>query len=109
MDYTFYLINKDSRIKEAMKRIDAIKPKILFVAENNKLIGALTDGDVRRYLLAGGSVDDTVEQACNKKLKKIAYSKEEAINMIDKNFIAIPIVDKEVNIKDIYIYWVICS
>ena len=98
MDYTLYLINKEAKIKEAMKRIDSIKPKILFVAENNKLIGALTDGDVRRYLLGGGNVEDTVEKACNKKLKKIAYSKEEAINMIDKNFIAIPIIDKDNNL-----------
>ncbi len=103
MDYTLYLINKEEKIKEAMKRIDSIKPKILFVAENNKLIGALTDGDVRRYLLGGGNVEDTVEKACNKKLKKIAYSKEEAINMIDKNFIAIPIIDKDKNLIDIYI------
>ena len=103
MDYTTYLINKEAKIKEAMKRIDSIKPKILFVAENNKLIGALTDGDVRRHLLGGGNVEDTVEKACNKKLKKIAYSKEEAINMLDKSFIAIPIIDKDRNIIDIYI------
>lgn len=103
MDYTLYLINKEAKIKEAMKRIDSIKPKILFVAENNKLIGALTDGDVRRYLLGGGNVEDTVEKACNKKLKKIAYSKKEAINMIDKNYIAIPIIDKDNNLIDIYI------
>ena len=103
MDYTLYLINKEAKIKEAMKRIDAIKPKILFVAENNKLIGALTDGDVRRYLLSGGNVEDSVEKACNKKLKKVAYSREEAINMIDKNFIAIPIIDKNNNLLDIYI------
>ena len=103
MDYTTYLINKEAKIKEAMKRIDSIKPKILFVAENNKLIGALTDGDVRRYLLGGGNVEDTVEKACNKNLKKIAYSKEEAINMLDKSFIAIPIIDKDKNIIEIYI------
>ena len=103
MNYKSYLISKETKIKEAMKRIDSIKPKILFVAENNKLIGALTDGDVRRYLLGGGNVEDPVLKACNKKLKKIAYSKEEAINMIDKNYIAIPIIDKDRNITDIYI------
>lgn len=98
-----YLISKDIKIKDAMKRIDATKPKILFVAENNKLIGAVTDGDVRRYLLSGGSVEDVVEKACNKKLKKIAHSKEEAINMLDKNFIAIPIIDNDGYLQDIYI------
>ena len=103
MNYKNYLVEKNIKIKEAMKRIDVTKPKILFVAENNKLIGALTDGDVRRYLMAGGSIEDSVDKACNKKLKKIAHSKEEAINMLDKNYIAIPIVDDKNNILDIYI------
>ena len=103
MNYKNYLVEKNIKIKEAMKRIDVTKPKILFVAENNKLIGALTDGDVRRYLMAGGSIEDSVDKACNKKLKKIAHSKDEAINMLDKNYIAIPIVDDKNNILDIYI------
>ena len=98
-----YLISKDCKIKDAMKRIDETKPKILFVVEDGKLVGALTDGDVRRYLLAGGSVDDDVQMACNRHLKKVARNKEEAINMLDRNFIAIPIVDEEGRLLDIYI------
>lgn len=103
MDYRKYLIPKDLRIKDAMKKIDSTKPKILFVAENDKLIGALTDGDIRRYLMSGGSVDDVVEKACNKKLKKIAHSKEEATEMLGEGFVAIPVVDRDNRIIDIYV------
>ena len=102
MNYKQYLIKKDLPIKDAMKKIDSTKPKILFVTENEKLIGALTDGDVRRYLLSGGKVDDPVEKACNKKPKRVAHSLDEAISMLDKNFIAIPILDKDGNLRDIY-------
>lgn len=102
MEYKKYLVSKETLIKDAMKKIDSLKPKILFVAQDEKLIGALTDGDIRRYLLAGGTVEDAVEKACNKKLKKIAHSKEEAITMLDKNYIAIPIVDSKKKILDIY-------
>ena len=102
MDHKKYLINKDMPIKDAMKKIDALKPKILFVAHEDKLVGALTDGDVRRYLLSGGSVEDTVEHACNRHPKKIAHSLEEAITMLDRNYIAIPIVDAKKKIIDIY-------
>ena len=70
MNYKNYLISKDIKVKDAMKKIDSLKPKILFVVEDGKLIGALTDGDVRRYLLAGGKVTDNVDKACNKKLKR---------------------------------------
>jgi len=103
MNYKQYLISKDTKVKDAMKKIDSVKPKILFVVENGKLIGALTDGDVRRYLLAGGKVTDNVDKACNKKLKRIAHSKEEAIEMLSSSFIAIPIVDENGNLLDIYI------
>ena len=103
MNYKQYLISKDTKLKDAMKKIDSLKPKILFIVENEKLIGALTDGDVRRYLLAGGKVIDKVEKACNKNLKKVAHSKEEAIEMLDKNYIAIPVINKDGVLLDVYV------
>lgn len=103
MDYKKRLVKKDYKIKDALKKLDTIKPKILFVEENNKLLGALTDGDIRRYLLSGGSVKDDVYKACNKKPKRVAYSLNEAISLLDKNYIAIPIIDKNKNILDIYV------
>ncbi len=102
MDYKKYLVSRKTKIKDAMKKIDSLKPKILFVAEDEKLIGALTDGDIRRYLLSGGNVQESVDKACNRKPKKVAHSLEEAITMLDKNFIAIPIVDGKKKILDIY-------
>ncbi len=102
MDHRKYLVTKDTKIKDAMKKIDSMKPKILFVAEDGKLIGALTDGDIRRYLLAGGNVEESVGKACNKKLKRVAHSLEEAITMLDRNYIAIPVVDSKKKIIDIY-------
>ncbi len=102
MDYKKYLVSRKTKIKDAMKKIDSLKPKILFVAEDEKLIGALTDGDIRRYLLSGGNVEESVDKACNRKPKKVAHSLEEAITMLDKNFIAIPIVDSKKKILDIY-------
>ena len=103
MDYKKYLVTKNTKVKQAMKKIDTIKPKILFVHENNKLLGTLTDGDIRRYLLAGGKVSDEVYKACNRKPRKVAHSLEEAVNMLDKHFIAIPIVDRKKYITDIYV------
>ena len=98
-----YLIDKKTALKDAMKILNSLKPKILFVEENGKLIGALTDGDVRRYLMSGGNVDSLVEEACNKKLKRIAHSKKEAEKMLSSGFIAIPIIDDDDTIIDIYV------
>ena len=104
MDYKHYLIEKNIKVKVAMKRINTIQPKILFVVDkNNKLLGALTDGDIRRYLMSNGSIEDSVYEACNKKPKRIAKTKKEAVGMLNKEYVAIPIVDNKKNIIDVYI------
>lgn len=103
MNYKDYLISKDIKIKDAMQMINSLKPKILFVVEKNKLLGGLTDGDVRRYLMGGGKINDKVGKAYNRSLQKVAHSRQEAIEMLSKSYIAIPIVDENNNILDIYI------
>ena len=103
MEYKELLINKDKTVKEAMEKIGASGPKILFVAENGLLLGSLTDGDIRRHLMSGGNITDTVYDACNKNPQKIAHTVDEAKGMLSKFFIAIPIVDNSNRIIDIYI------
>ena len=101
--YKKYLINNDKTIKVALDRIDSSTVKILFVENNNKMVGSLTDGDIRRYLLSNGSINDTVDKACNKHPKKVAKNIKEATKMLSKHYIAIPIIDDENNILDIYV------
>ena len=103
MNYKKYLITKDTKVKDAMQMINSLKPKILFVVEKDKLLGGLTDGDIRRFLMSGGRISDKVEKAYNRNLQKIAHSRQEAMEMLSKSFIAIPIVDDHGIILDIYI------
>ena len=45
-------IHPQATIKEAMGSLDKTAEKVLLVVdENQALIGALTDGDIRRYIL----------------------------------------------------------
>jgi len=47
-------IHPQATIKEAMAALDKTAEKVLLVVdENQALIGALTDGDIRRYILKG--------------------------------------------------------
>ena len=102
MEYKNYLIEKGVCIKDAMKKIDPLEAKILFVVEDEKLIGALTDGDIRRYLMSGGSVEDELYLACNRNPKKVAGSLAEAKTMLGKGFVAIPIVDENNCLVHVY-------
>lgn len=47
-------------IKEALHIIGAGEAGICFILSEKKLVGVLTDGDVRRALINGVSIDDTV-------------------------------------------------
>jgi len=68
----------DYRVKifEALRIIDDIGTKILFVTKNSYFVGALADSDIRRFLLSGGDTKDVVENAINKNAKIITPSND---------------------------------
>ncbi len=86
----------------AMKRINEMPKRILFLVDDyGKLQGTLTDGDIRRYMLAGGKVEHESIQAANCR-PIVARSLNEAIKLHQEKYLAIPIVDVDRKIIDIY-------
>lgn len=66
---TIHIINKRESLLSALKIINAMEqdPLVLFVVdENDKMVGTLTDGDSRRALIAGVSVNDSIEKVMHK-------------------------------------------
>lgn len=60
------LIAPESSLREALSKIDATGRQIAIVVdEHRRLIGTLSDGDIRRWLIGGGTIDDPVGRACN--------------------------------------------
>ncbi len=98
--YKKHLLKKGTTIREALKRLDVLaKDAIIFiVTEDYKLIGSLTDGDVRRGLLKGFSIDDFVDdiiQPSPKFLRKGEHNIDQVIAFRENNFRIIPILDNE--------------
>ncbi|WKZ71058.1 MAG: nucleotidyltransferase family protein [Melioribacteraceae bacterium] len=61
------LIDKTATAKDAIKQLDRNLEKILFVVdESNKLIGSVTDGDIRRWILKDGDLSIEVDKVCFK-------------------------------------------
>ena len=98
-----FIGNGNLTLAEAMQKIDANTSGILFLVDSAaKLIGCITDGDIRRFLLAGGKLDAPVMKAANLS-PKFAFSEEEALQLYHKkNFIVIPVVDVEKHILSLY-------
>jgi len=95
-------------IKEAMKVIDKGAMKIaVVVAEDGTLIGTLTDGDIRRGLLNGLTMDSCVEPVVhtNPLVAYVNESKEKILaKTLGKKIYHLPVLDKDakvVGVEDI--------
>ena len=91
-------------IVDAMGKIDNNAKGILFIVdENQHLIGALSDGDIRRWILHSGGITENVIKAMNP--KPCALNNENKKNAVmlmeEKSITAVPIIDEMGCIVDI--------
>lgn len=92
------------KIVEAMEKIDLNTYGVLFILdENKKLIGAVSDGDIRRWLIKTGNLDAEISELMNKNPKFIyAAEKENASSFLKKKRIhALPIVNADMVLSNI--------
>ncbi len=101
-------LNLHSTIKDAMKAIDKGAMKIAVVVEDNdRLVGVLTDGDIRRALLNDMGFDTQVESIIQKNpiVCYINDSKEQILaKTLGKKIYHIPVLDTKgrvVGVEDI--------
>lgn len=103
-----HIISKDKTLLEALSQINDLAPEplVLFVVDGeNHMVGTLTDGDSRRALIAGASVNDRAEKImhrdfnymkasdiCN--VSEIRHQKEMQMKMV-------PVLDEQKHIVDI--------
>ena len=90
-------------VAQAMQKIDQNSNGILFLVDQNEiLVGCITDGDIRRFLLTGGRIEADVMSAANR-APKVAYTEAEAKALYHKkNYVAIPILNKKGAVIDLY-------
>ena len=91
-------LNIESRIIDALKIIDKYKMGIVLIFYKNILKGLVSDGDIRRYLISGGSVYDSTNLIINKKIITLKnFSMIHSLRIIKnmRNVSAIPIVNEK--------------
>lgn len=103
MNFIDYCIDAGITVRDAMKAIDHVDPKIVFLVEKNKLIASLTDGDLRRFLLNCGQLTDLAVKAANRTPRYASNSLEAASMYHRKHYVAIPIINNKKEIIDIFI------
>ena len=102
------LADDQMTIKQAMQRMSERGKKILFVVDQKqKLMGCLTDGDIRRFILANGKLTDRIAKIYNKKPVFISESFDLVKvkhMMVHGRLEAIPVVDKDNKLVDV-LFW----
>lgn len=106
-DWKKTLVSPETPIFEAIRIIDASALQIaLVIGDNSRLRGIITDGDIRRGLLKGLSLDEPVRQIMKADFTTVnedASAEDILALMKQKELRHIPVINKEGRIVDLKI------
>lgn len=93
------LVRPGDTIKHALKKMDEVGSKIVFVTDSGNILqGALSDGDVRRWILKGGRISAKASQVMTRTPRYLAeaHTQEEARALVVTERIeCVPVVNAQ--------------
>ena len=100
------LTNPKITLREALKLLEATGKKcVIIVNKKNKLLGTLTDGDLRNHILSGKKLDRTIEKVYNSKPAFFFQNKLNLKNakkeIIKNRYELVPIVNEDKIVVDV--------
>ena len=101
------IVKNSATVLDALAAVNESRNLTVFITdENGSLLGTLTDGDVRRYLLKGGQLTDCVENAAHKNFAKVLVDDKDVLRTLrtfkSKGIKQVPCVDQKGKIVDVY-------
>ncbi len=96
-------IPESATVLETMRKLDETGQRIVFIAPGGRLKAVVTDGDIRKFFLRGGTMDAPVSQAANYTPRSLPISERgRAREVLQQHSIdALPILNKRGLITDI--------
>ncbi len=101
------LIREEDSILQAMRTFDASARRTVFIVDDeNKLLAALSEGDVRRYILSGGDLNKSVKEIANYNPRSIKEDERDGAReeLRRRNIEGVPIVDENGIVIDT-VFW----
>lgn len=100
MDLSKYIININASIIDVLKMIDLIPiiQTVFVVDDSLKVIGTITDGDIRRGLIAGLSIEDSLDSYVFKNFSYLIDGEkdfEQIKSFRDRKLKAVPLLSEE--------------
>lgn len=107
-DLKSILVSKETPIVDALRILDDSAARILLVVDaENTLEGVLTDGDVRRHILAGRDLTEPVTEAMNVNPVRVSEGYAEAHVreiLLERRIECIPVLDEAGHVVDA-VWW----
>lgn len=95
-----HLVNEDMPLRRALEQLNRVPDSLTLFVKNNEgqILGTLTDGDVRRGLLKGFTLDNTVRKFMFHSfsyLKESSFTLAEVDRIRERRIKLVPILDEE--------------
>lgn len=98
-DFKPYTLGIEASIRETIQRIDETKGQACLITnEKHKLLGIVTDGDIRRFIIRGGDINEPVTHVMNEKplVVKESTPRDEVLEFVrSRKYRNFPVVNKE--------------
>ncbi|GHC35457.1 nucleotidyltransferase family protein [Aidingimonas halophila] len=99
------LIEEQRKVRDALHQLEETRRQILYVIDDaSRLVGSLTDGDVRRWILGGGDLDSGVGNVCNREPHSVSDGYSLAVlrhDMSTYKLHSLPVVNAQGTIVDV--------
>lgn len=106
-DMKQFIISELATIKDALVAINEIThdgESLIVVNEDRQMVGSLTDGDIRRGLIAGAELKDSVYKIMHRDFKYIKQEEYDVAHLKsfrDRRIMFIPILDEENHVVNV--------
>jgi dTDP-glucose pyrophosphorylase len=104
IDIRKFIATKSFSVVNAMEKIDNNSSGLIFIIDKEeRLIGSLTDGDIRRWLISTGNLNAKVDQVMHANVRFLFENERgKAEELMRRETIhVLPIVDRQLRIVDI--------
>jgi len=102
------LLQPNALMKDAIVVLSESSLRIvLIVDENITLLGTVTDGDIRRGLLKGLTLNDPISEVVNQKPIVVPrnFPKEEVLKIMSANKVfQVPVIDEDLRLVDLFLW-----
>lgn len=102
-----YFINEEASVKDALVAINGIThdgESLIVVDAEQRMVGSLTDGDIRRGLVAGAELSDVVSKIMHRDFKYVKQAEFDVAHLKafrDRRIMFVPVLDEQKRVVDV--------